>query len=185
MLYQIISFLLEVATGLVGGACLLRFYMQQQRVGFSNPLGQFVFAVTDWLVLPLRRVLPALGRQDSASVVAAWAVELTQFVLLWGLTGGDSSFAAVLLLSAFGLVRLALSSLIGLLMIYAILSWVGQHSPFNQVVERLCAPPLAPVRRLVPLVGGIDLSPLILLVVLQVLMMLLGGLQAQLLLGMA
>ena len=62
MLYQITSFLLDIVVGLFAGACLLRLYMQLQRVPFGNPVGRFVFAVTDWLVLPLRRVLPAVGR---------------------------------------------------------------------------------------------------------------------------
>jgi hypothetical protein len=59
MLFQIISFLLDVAAGLLGGACLLRLYMQYQRIPFGNPVGRFVFALTDWIVLPLRKVLPA------------------------------------------------------------------------------------------------------------------------------
>src|SRR5688500_6147448 len=58
MLYQIPSFLLDVIVGLLGGACLLRLYMQLQRVPFGNPLGRFLFAVTDWIVLPLRRIVP-------------------------------------------------------------------------------------------------------------------------------
>ena len=71
MLYQIISFVLEVATSLFGGACLLRLYMQHQRVPFGNPVGRFVFALTDGLVLHLRRVVPSTGRWDMASLVGA------------------------------------------------------------------------------------------------------------------
>ena len=86
MLYQIISLLLEVASGVVGGACVLRLYMQYQRIPMSarsgNPLGRFVFALTDWLVLPLRRVVPAWGRWDLASLVAAFLLELVRFFLL-------------------------------------------------------------------------------------------------------
>ena len=67
MLFQILSLLLDVAASLVGGACLLRLYMQWQRVPFGNPLGRFVFAVSNWLVLPLRRLLPAMGRIDTAN----------------------------------------------------------------------------------------------------------------------
>src|SRR5688572_24983152 len=85
--YQIISFLLDVAAGLLGGACLLRLFMQHQRVPFGNPVGRFVFALTDWLVLPLRRVLPSVRRVDTASLVAAYLVMLVQFGLLWLLAG--------------------------------------------------------------------------------------------------
>jgi len=83
MLYAIISLLLEVLTGLIGGACLLRLYMQFQRIPMSsrsgNPLGSFIFALTDWLVLPLRKIVPPLGRWDLASLVAVLLLELLQF----------------------------------------------------------------------------------------------------------
>lgn len=181
MLYQIIFLLLEVVTGVLGGACLLRLYMQYQRIPMSarsgNPLGRFVFALTDWLVLPLRRVVPALGRWDLASLVAAYVLELGQFVLLWLLAGAGEGLFAVPILAAFGLVRLAISGMTGLVIVYAVLSWVPNHSPMSDVIERLCAPPLTPIRRLLPLVGGIDLSPLVLLVLLQIASIVLGHLQ--------
>ena len=81
MIYQILSFLLEVAAGLLGGACLLRLYMQAQRVPFSNPLGRFVFALTDWLILPLRKFVPSWGRWDSASLLAASALLMAVILL--------------------------------------------------------------------------------------------------------
>jgi YggT family protein len=172
MAYQIVSFLLSVAAGLLGGACLLRAYMQYQRVPFGNPIGRFVFALTDWLVLPLRKALPAVRRVDTASVVAALLVVLVQQALLLLLVGGGWQVLPVLAL--LGLVRLVVSSLIALVIIYAILSWVRTDSPVGDVIDRLCAPLLRPFRRVIPLVGGIDLSPLALLVVLQVISMLIG-----------
>ena len=178
MAYQIISFLLDVAAGLLGGACLLRLYMQYQRVSFKNPVGQFVFALTDWLVLPLRRVLPAVGRWDTASLVGAFLLELVQFVLLWLLMGRIASLGALPLLAVFGLARLVISGLTGLVIVYAILSWIQADSPIVNVIERLCEPLLRPWRKLIPLVGGIDLSPLALLVALQVLAIILAYLQS-------
>jgi YggT family protein len=175
MVYQIFSFLLDVVAGLLGGACLLRLYMQHQRVPFGNPIGRFVFALTDWLVLPLRRVLPSYRRWDSASLVAAYLIELAQFALLWALIG-RGGFESVILLAIFGLVRLAISTATALVIVYAVLSWVQNDSPLSDVMDRLCAPMLRPIRRVIPLVGGIDLSPLVLLVLLQVLSMLLAGL---------
>jgi YggT family protein len=185
MLYQIIFLLLEVVTGVLGGACLLRMYMQQQRIPMSarsgNPLARFVFALTDWLVLPLRRVVPPLGRWDMASLVATFLLELTQFSLLW-LIGTGGSYTTVLILAGFGVVRLAISGLTGLIIVYAILSWVQTQTVLSDVIERLCAPPLTPIRRIVPLVGGVDLSPLVLLLLLQVGAIVLGALQASALL---
>ena len=163
MLYQIISLLLEVVAGVLGGACLLRLYMQYQRIPMSarsgNPLGHFVFALTDWLVLPLRRGVPALGRVDTSSFIAAYLIELVQ------------------ILAAFGLLRLAISGMTGIVIVYAVLSWVPTQSGMSDVIGRLCAPPLTPIRRVLPLVGGIDLSPLVLLLLLQIASIVLGHLQ--------
>ncbi len=182
MLYQILSLLLEVIVGVVASACLLRLYMQQQSIAMSarsgNPLGRFVFALTDWLVLPFRRVLPAMGRWDTSSLVAAFLLELSQFSLLWLLMGQAGNYTTVLILAAFGLVWLVISGFTGLVIVYAVLSWVQTRSMMSDVIERLVAPILSPVRRFVPLLGGVDLSPLVLLVLLQITAIVLGHLQA-------
>ena len=109
MLLEIITFVLDVVVGFVAGACLLRLYMQHQRVPFGNPVGRMVFALTDWLVLPLRRLVPAAGRWDLASLVAALLLELAQYALLWLLLGASATVLAVPLLAGFGLARLVLS----------------------------------------------------------------------------
>lgn len=177
MFLQIASFLLDVAAGLLGGACLLRLYMQLQRIPFGNPVGRFVFALTDWIVLPLRRVLPSVKRWDLASLVAAYLFELAQFGILWLLLGRTSNAGLVPVLALFGLVRLVISGAIGLTIVYAILSWVRADSPITDVIDRLAAPMLRPFRRIIPLVGGFDLSPLALLVLLQVAAIIVANLQ--------
>ncbi len=181
MLFQIFSLLLEVVAGVLGGACLLRLYMQYQRIPMSarsgNPLGRFVFALTDWLVLPLRRFVPSAGRWDLSSLLAAWLIELAMFSLLWVFTSFVASYVSVLILAAFGVVRLVISGLTGLVIVYAVLSWVQSRTVLSDIIERLVAPFLAPIRRFVPLVGGVDLSPLVLLVLLQVAAIVLGHLQ--------
>lgn len=182
MLYQITSFLLEVAAGLLSGVCLLRLYMQYQRIPMSarsgNPMGKFIFAFTDWLVLPLRKVVPAVGRWDMASLVAAFLVQLAQFAVLWALLGMGASVASVLVYAVFGLLRMTISGLTGLVIVYAVLSWVQTQSYLSDLLERLVMPVLIPIRRVLPLVGGIDLSPLVLLVLLQVAGIILGYVQA-------
>ena len=178
MLFQIFSLLLDVAVGLVGGACLLRLYMQHQRIGFGNPVGRFIFAVTDWLVMPLRRVLPALGRVDTSSLVAAWLLELLQVGLLWLMLGQAGNPAMLPMAALFGLLRLVISVATALVIVGAVLSWVRADSSMSDIVERLCAPMLGPVRRVMPLVGGIDLSPLVLMLGLQVAGIILGSVQA-------
>lgn len=188
MIYQIISLLLEVLTGVVGGACLLRLYMQYQRIPMSarsgNPLGRLVFALTDWLVLPLRRVIPAVAGWDMSSLVGAYGLEALQFFLLWLLAGADGGLISVPVLALFGLLRMALSGLTALVIANAILSWVPNRSVLSDVVDRLVSPFLAPIRRVLPLVGGIDLSALALLVLLQVAAIVLGHLQGWALLSL-
>jgi YggT family protein len=177
MFPQIVSFLLDVAAGLLGGACLLRLYMQLQRIPFGNPVGRFVFALTDWIVLPLRKVLPGYKRFDFASLLAAYLFQLVQFGILWLLLGARNP-AVVPLLALFGLVRLVISGMIGLVIVYAILSWVRADSPIVDVIDKLAAPLLRPFRKMIPLVGGFDLSPLALLVVLQIAAIVVANLQA-------
>ena len=115
MFYQIFSLLLEVAIGLLSGACLLRLYMQYLRVPMSarsgNPLGRFVFALTDWIVLPLRRVLPSIGALDTASLAAAFLLQLGEFGLLWLLAGAAGGLFAVPILAGFGVLRMAVSEM--------------------------------------------------------------------------
>ena len=178
MLYQIASFLLDVVGGLLTGACLLRLYMQWQRVPFSNPVGALVFALTDWLVMPLRRVIPPTGRWDVSSLAAAVLLQLAQYVLLILLLGAGAAWAWLPWMALFGLARVAVSGLMGLLIVYAVMSWVQARSPLSAVIARLCEPVLRPFRRVIPLMGGIDLSPLVVLVLLQVAMIVLGNLQA-------
>lgn len=172
MLHQIVSFLLHIAVGLVAGMCLLRAYMHYQRISMAaragNPLGPFIFALTDWLVLPLRRLIPAAGRWDLASLVGAYLIELAMYGVLWLLGGSVGSPALVVMQALLGLVRLLLSGMSGLLIVYAVLSWVQSDSPMVGLIDRVVAPWLRPIRRILPLVGGIDLSPLLLLVLLQV-----------------
>ncbi len=178
MFTQIISLVLDVVAGLIGGACLVRLTMQWQRIPFNNPIGQFIFAVSDRLVMPLRRWVPAAGRLDTASLVGAWLVKLTQFIVLWLLGGGQGAVLLVLVLSFIGVLQLAISCLTALILLYAVLSWIQAGSMNLVLIDRLCQPWLAPIRRAVPLVGGIDLSSLVLLVLLQIAGMVVGSIQA-------
>lgn len=177
MWFQMVSMVLDVVAGLIAGTCLLRFLMQWQRISFQQPLGRFVFSMTDWLVLPLRKVMPARSAWDGSSWVAAWLIKLVQFLLLWLVTGGQGSLGLLPLVSLVGLAQLVVSALSALVLVLAIMSWVNPGSPMYALTVRLCEPFLRPFQRIVPSVGGVDLSPLVLLLVLQILGMLLSGLQ--------
>jgi YggT family protein len=174
---QIVNLILDVATGLVGGACLMRLVMQWQRLPFQNPIGRFVFAVTDWLVMPLRRILPAVGRLDTSSLVAAWLMKLSHLLAMWALAGAQAALLGVLIASLFGVLHWLVSGLSAIILLYAILSWVQPNSGSMMLLSRIVEPWLSPIRNAIPQPGGIDLSPLVLLVILQIAGMLLAGLQ--------
>lgn len=184
MIQQILQFLLEVASGLITGACLLRLYMQAQRIPFNNPVGQLVFALSDWLVLPLRKVIKPGGKFDVSSLLGAVLVQVVHYLLLWLLLGGRGAALMVPVLALFGVVRMVLTGMIGILLIYAILSWVQPNSPIASILARLTEPVLRPLRKVIPLVGGVDLSPLAALIILQVLLMVLAHVQYGVLGGM-
>lgn len=177
MLDQMAHLLLDVIASLLAGTCLLRLAMQAQRIPFQQPLGRFVMAATDWLVLPLRRVIPAWRRWDLSSLLGAWLIKTVQFLLVWLLAGGQGQLALLPLVSLVGLLQLVVSALSALVLVYAVLSWVQPHSPVMSLIEQLVQPWLAPLRRRLPLLGGVDLAPLVLLLVLQMVGILLAGLQ--------
>jgi len=184
MLIRILSFVLETIFFLLIAAALLRAWMNWVRVNMSAQPGSFVMALTDWLVKPLRRALPrpvAQSRVDWASLIAA-AVLALAYALLWallvGLLLGALEFAPVVLLTLLSfalkmLVRVALQTLFILVLGFAILSWIQPGSPAYALLGRLTEPVLAPLRRVIPAVGGVDLSALVLIVLLQIALMVL------------
>jgi YggT family protein len=149
---------------------LLRVLLQFARADFRNPLSQAVLALTNWLVMPLRRVLPPIGRVDTASIVALLAVQLLATLILFRLqTGVLVPVGALLLASAIALVKLTLWFYIVLIVVYALLSFVapGSYSPALGILSALCQPVLAPIRRVLPVIGGLDFSPLVAIVLLR------------------
>ena len=175
---RILLFIVDIVFFILVGAALLRAWMNHLRVSMQAQPGHFVMAVTDWLVQPLRRVLPASlskGRVDGASLVAALLLAaLHALVWLMLASGGDLPGVAWAVLTLKFLLRTLLQGFMFLLIVYAVLSWVNPRAPVMGLIDRLCAPVVAPVRRVVPLVGGVDLSVLIVIVLLQIGLMLLG-----------
>ncbi len=177
MLAPALQFVLDTVFGLLTYAFLLRFAMQRLRAPFRNPLGQAVTALTDWAVKPLRRVVPGYGGVDWSTVLCAW---LAQFLwlamgalLLGGAAVGGALLAVFALAAVVELVKAALWLLIIAVFVQAILSWVAPDGPVAGVLNALTYRFLAPVRRLVPPLGGtLDLSPLIVIVLAQLALML-------------
>lgn len=184
MLIRILSFLLEMIFFVLIGAALLRGWMNWNRVNMRGQPGTFVMAVTDWLVKPLRRSLPkawAQSRVDWASVLAA-AVLALLYALVWlvlfgyvlGSGGESSAWVSMLPFALKMLVRVALQTMMILVFGFAILSWVQPGSSAYAMLGRLTEPLLAPLRRFIPTIGGLDLSALVLIVILQICLMVLG-----------
>ncbi len=161
--------LIETFGSLLAAACVLRAAAWRFQLSPRNPITQFVIAVTDWLVKPLRRLLPASRSTDWASLLAALLISVA-LAVVWTLLfarGRMPAFGGVVLLAVFWVLKWSLYLLMGLVLLQAVLSWVNPHAPMAPAVDQLTRPFLAPLRRFVPLVGGVDLSPLLLLVIVQ------------------
>jgi YggT family protein len=172
-----LEFILNSVLSLVVGAFLLRLLLQLVRTDFRNPLAQAIVRLTNPVVAPLRRVLPAIGRLDTASAVAtlvAQALKITLLNLLWG---GLGSAAGLAVLALIDLVDLALMLYWGGILVYALLGWIdaGGYNPAARFLGDLTAPILRPLRRALPPVGGLDLSPLAAMLLLYVVQMIVDG----------
>ncbi|HET8876318.1 MAG TPA: YggT family protein [Casimicrobiaceae bacterium] len=176
MLNNALAYLIDVFFGLVTYTLLLRLVMQLLRAPFRNPLGQAVMALTDWIVKPLRKVLPGYRGVDWATVVSAivfqfaWLLAL-QFTFGRAFALFGPGIAFLLLATVIALVKALLWLVIIVVFAQAILSWVAPDGPLAGVLNALTFPVLRPVRRVVPPIGGmLDLSPLIVIVLAQLLL---------------
>lgn len=169
-----IEFLLRTLLGLYQGVLLIRLLMQLTRADFRNPIARAIVQVTDPLVRPLRRLLPAAGKVDSASIVAILLVGIVKLVLiqllLFGALAGLDILLRVLVIDA---LRLVLRTYFFCILLYALLSFVAQggYSPAQHVLASICEPVLSPIRRRIPPIGGLDLTPLWVLIAIQALLL--------------
>jgi YggT family protein len=182
MLTQIILFILDTVCGFMTLALLVRFAMQWARVPFRNPLGQFIVAVTDWMVRPLRRLIPGLFGLDMASLFLAWLWQVAYQGIALGFTGVLVAVSAapaivVALLALLEVAKISLYLVIGAVIVSAVFSWVNPYAPLADVFNTLTRPLLRPFRRVIPAVGGVDLSPLALLLVLQIALFVIASLR--------
>jgi YggT family protein len=174
---QAIVFLVDAVVSFFCTLFLLRFMMQAMRVSFAGQLGDFVVKLTDWAVKPLRRAIPGIGGFDWASLIAALGLQLLLAVLVFGLSGrafgpdAGTIAAMALWFSLLALVRLAVYILIGALILQAVLSWINPYSPLSAPAYQLTRPILDPIRRILPTISGIDLSPLVAILLLQAILM--------------
>lgn len=171
-----IRYIISALLWLLFFAFLLRVILQFVRADFRNPISQAVLRVTNPLVLPLRRVIPPIGKVDLASVFALILVELgTLCIELWMNGTGLPPVPLLLKAMAIDLARKIIQFYFVALIIYAVLSWVapGTYSPASSLLDRICEPLVNPVRRVIPPIGGLDLSVVFVMILLGALLQLL------------
>lgn len=174
-----IRFVISSLLSLVFFAFLLRVVLQLARADFRNAIAHAVVQVTNPLVLPLRRVIPPIGKVDLASIVALLVIELLVVAIeLWLYTGAVPPARQLLVAAALDLARSIIWFYIIALFIYVVLSWVapGTYSPASALLDRICEPLVSPVRRIVPPIGGLDLSVVFVMILLGALLRLLPAL---------
>lgn len=169
------AFLIHALFSLYMLCVLLRILLQATRADFYNPICQFLVKATNPPLLPLRRLIPGLWGIDLAAVVLLFGLKLAELLIVSWIAGPNLQFPGVLLLAAVLLIRFVGWVYIGAIFISALISWVAPD-PSNPVVPllwRLTAPVMAPIRRIMPDMGGIDLSPLIAILLIQFTLLLL------------
>lgn len=168
MFTQIGVFLVDAVASFFVFMLLARFHFQWLRVPFRNPVGEFVLATTNWMVVPARRVIPGLAGLDLATLLLAWAVQALGLWLQAAILGAEPGFGMIAAVALVDLVRYSLYILVFAVIAQAVLSWVNPYTPLAPAFDTLTRPFLRPLRRYVPPVGNVDLTPLVLLVILYV-----------------
>lgn len=179
MFAQALEFLLGTIFGLLTLAFLLRCYLQLTGAPFHNPLSQAVVSLTNFAVRPLRRIIPSWGWLDTASLLLALLSQLIlHLALLWMrdfplLVADPQVYLALLALAALGVIKITLYIILYAVILQAVMSWINPHTPLAPVLDSLTRPLLRPLRRYMPNTGGLDLTPLVVFILVELLLMLL------------
>jgi YggT family protein len=177
MLGTILHFIVNVVFSLFGIALIVRAWMYAIRLHPFNPYSQAIIRATDWLIQPMRKIIPTGNRVDWPSIVACWLTAFVYLLLVWFMLTGqlppfDNLLPAVVA-SAFTMLKWVFNVILWVTLAQVVLSWVNPLAPAMSVLHTLTAPLLDPIRRALPNLGGIDFSPLVLLIAAQIAMMLL------------
>ena len=174
MLTLALIFLIVTLGDLFALALLLRFMLQLLRAPARNPFSQFVAALTDFVVRPARRVIPGLGGLDLATLALAWLTEMAQFWIVLQLKGyvprsaTGIALTAVAALAAIQIVRLVVYVVMVAVVVQAVLSWVNNpYSPLAPLLASVTRPFLRPFQKMMPTIANVDLSPLFVLILCQ------------------
>lgn len=178
MISTALVFLISVACGLFTVALLLRFYLQCVRAAYRNPLSEFLSALTDFMVRPARRIVPGWGGLDLASLVLAWLIQFLELILVVRIKNYEPeaaaahiAFAGLALLAVVMVIKLGLYIIMVAVILQAVLTWVNPYSPISPILNSMTRPFLRVFQRLVPPIGNVDLSPLFVIVICQLLLL--------------
>lgn len=171
-----IIYLISTLIGLVVVTILMRLLLQWVRADFYNPLCQFLVKVTNPLIVPARRIIPSIGKLDTASVVVILVLQFIEVFSIELLRGADTGIEVLLLFVFKKLIFTLLMTYFVLIIARVIVSWIAQQSrhPVIPLIYQLTEPVLRPISKLIPPISGFDLSPLIALIALRFLLLLLG-----------
>ena len=170
MFAQIATFLIDTIVSFLVFLLLARFHFQWLRVPFRNPVGEFLLATTNWAVMPARRIIPGLAGLDLATLLLAWGLQAAGLWAQAAIAGAEPSALAIVAIAAVDLLRYSIYILVFAVFVQVAISWINPDAPLGPLFDMVTRPFLRPVRRYVPPVGRVDLSPLVLLVILYVLL---------------
>jgi len=170
MFAQIATFLIDTIVSFLVFLLLARFHFQWLRVPFRNPMGEFLLATTNWIVIPARRVIPGLAGLDLPTLLLAWVLQALGIWAQAAIAGAEPSVLAVAAIAGVDLVRYSVYILVFAIFVQVAISWINPDAPLGPFFDMVTRPFLRPLRRFVPPVGRVDLSPLVLLVILYVLL---------------
>jgi len=156
---------------------LLRFWLPWLRADFRNPLAQGILKLTSPVIIPVRRLVPSFGRLDTATVLVAFVLQCLALLLILLILGASANFSTIAVSALVKLVLLSINLFMFAIFIRIILSWIapGQYNPAIAIITTLTEPLLGPVRRIIPPLGGFDISPVFVIIALGALTRLLMG----------
>ena len=161
-------FIVNALTSLYLLVLLLRFWLPWLRADFRNPLAQGILKLTSPVIIPLRRIVPSFGRLDTATILVAFVVQYLAILLILLIIGAGASFSVIATTAIVKLVLLSVNLFMFAIFVRIILSWIspGQYNPATAIISTLTEPLLRPVRRLIPALGGFDISPIFVIIAL-------------------
>lgn len=169
------TYLIDVLLGILLLIVVLRFMLQWVRADFQNPIGQFIIRFTNPLLTPLRQIIPGWGNLDVACVLLSFIIALVKIWVITAISGFGFALPGLLLYTLADLLKLVVYIFMGAVIIRIISSWIaprGSYNPLMSAVYSLSEPVMAPARKIIPAMGGLDLSPIAVFIFLNLTIML-------------